>query len=225
MKTSRLLWPALAFAAMVAAAPVGSATLTFDGAICSGPGNICFNGSSILQSYGDIPGILDVSHRTVTALGSTATQVTTLQWWGTGYGDLANVAFGSPDGGVGGELRFVGLNGTMVTLTGIDLGGFITNASTAVRIYDVSGTELYSSGAIGSITADGAGAHHTETFSVTGPTLILQWHDPWDVAIDNVNFNLSIAAIPEPSTYALMLAGLGLVGFMARRRTKPPAAV
>jgi hypothetical protein len=30
--------------------------------------------------------------------------------------------------------------------------------------------------------------------------------------------NLSIAAVPEPSTYALMLGGLGLVGFVARRR-------
>ena len=28
----------------------------------------------------------------------------------------------------------------------------------------------------------------------------------------------TVSAIPEPSTYALMLGGLGLVGFMARRR-------
>ena len=30
--------------------------------------------------------------------------------------------------------------------------------------------------------------------------------------------NFTVAAIPEPETYALMLAGLGAVGFMARRR-------
>jgi hypothetical protein len=30
--------------------------------------------------------------------------------------------------------------------------------------------------------------------------------------------NFSVTAVPEPSTYALMLAGLGVVGFAARRR-------
>jgi hypothetical protein len=30
--------------------------------------------------------------------------------------------------------------------------------------------------------------------------------------------NFAVSAVPEPETYALMLGGLGLVGFMARRR-------
>lgn len=32
------------------------------------------------------------------------------------------------------------------------------------------------------------------------------------------NFTLPVAAIPEPETYAMLLAGLGLLGFTARRR-------
>jgi len=32
------------------------------------------------------------------------------------------------------------------------------------------------------------------------------------------DYGVSVTAVPEPETYALMLAGLGVVGFMARRR-------
>ena len=38
------------------------------------------------------------------------------------------------------------------------------------------------------------------------------------VAIDDVKFGTMTAAVPEPSTYALMLAGLGIMGFLARRK-------
>ena len=36
--------------------------------------------------------------------------------------------------------------------------------------------------------------------------------------------NVSVTAVPEPETYALMLAGLGVVGMVARRRKQDPAA-
>ncbi len=36
--------------------------------------------------------------------------------------------------------------------------------------------------------------------------------------IDGIVRAATVSAVPEPSTYALMLGGLGLVGFMARRR-------
>jgi hypothetical protein len=31
---------------------------------------------------------------------------------------------------------------------------------------------------------------------------------------------LNVAAVPEPETYAMMMAGLGMMGFMVRRRKR-----
>ena len=46
-------------------------------------------------------------------------------------------------------------------------------------------------------------------------TIDFSANTPYDVGLDNVTVS---AAIPEPETYALMLAGLGLLGIIARRR-------
>lgn len=53
--------------------------------------------------------------------------------------------------------------------------------------------------------------------------LILGFNDGLrvDADYDDMVIGLKVAAIPEPETYALLLAGLGAVGFIARRRQRP----
>lgn len=51
-------------------------------------------------------------------------------------------------------------------------------------------------------------------FRATGP------NDSYGGSLDNI----SVTAVPEPETLALMLAGLGLVGAVARRRNKEKVA-
>jgi hypothetical protein len=53
----------------------------------------------------------------------------------------------------------------------------------------------------------------------------MSWRSAWVGGPFNISggtWNLSgtITAVPEASTYGMMLAGLGLVGFAARRRSR-----
>ncbi len=59
----------------------------------------------------------------------------------------------------------------------------------------------------------------TPNLTFAGPLSIRFGYNDWSVGIDNINFD-QVTAAPESETYAMLLARLGLVGFMARRRKR-----
>jgi hypothetical protein len=62
-------------------------------------------------------------------------------------------------------------------------------------------------------------APHTLSFTagVSGP-VTFSFHNHGGDDVGALLDNVSIAAVPEPETYAMLLAGLGALGFAARRR-------
>lgn len=149
----------------------------------------------------------------------------TLRWWDTNYNDLQGVAWANGNdstGGSYGRIEIKSLNGGAVTLNSMDFGAYFdTSKNSNIKVTAIGGgLSLFSySAAIGS----GATTHNSFAPSVTAANgLWIDWYDTaYNVGIDNVNF--TIAAVPEPETYAMMLAGLGLLGFMARRRKQSMA--
>lgn len=100
---------------------------------------------------------------------------------------------------------------------------FGTDFSGAFNVGDVT---LSATDGSGTTTTTIAGAASTSSlgFVSDGPLLsmTLVAVKPvsaflWPTA-DNLVLASAIAAVPEAQTYAMMLAGLGLMGFMARRR-------
>jgi choice-of-anchor C domain-containing protein len=59
------------------------------------------------------------------------------------------------------------------------------------------------------------GSQTTLTFAGGNP-------GPWGAALDNVN--VSLVPVPEPATWAMLIAGFGLVGAVARRRRRVTVA-
>ena len=69
--------------------------------------------------------------------------------------------------------------------------------------------------------------YHNFTFTVKGTGAdVLQFisaQDPGYTFLDDVSLN--VAAVPEPSTWAMMILGFAGVGFVAYRRRNQPAAI
>lgn len=140
------------------------------------------------QPFADIPKNVVIGG--FLAAGPSSGSPATLSFTGAGV-DYISFLWGSPD--------------TYNLLTVTTTGGVTTNFSTASLAFSVTnGDQSFSQ----YVQFSGTGGS-----KITGLTFN---NIPSINAFESANF--SVTPVPEPETYALLLAGLGVVGFMARRR-------
>ncbi|MDZ7890646.1 MAG: PEP-CTERM sorting domain-containing protein [Rhodoferax sp.] len=193
--------------ALLFAAPVAShaVDLDFNGAVS--------NGVSLAQTYGDGP-TWDVTYRDLTTPSSS------LLGWTTGYQGTRDVLYsGTSDANSHGRITIAPYAGYQVTLNSFDLTPYLPNNplgfSSQWAVYAAGGTPSFAS--VGPLTT--LTTFSPALSSTTG--VVIEWKtSAYDMGIDNIRF--TVTAVPEPETYALLLAGLGVVGAIARR--KKPAA-
>jgi hypothetical protein len=187
-----------------------------------GPAALCANGLSVLQTYGDVPGVVDVSYSAPRA--STGTNPAGLNWWSSGYNNLYGVAFAT--GSDANSLARIDLRlqqpGQVINLTHFDLGAFPnTTRETNVTITDLATGAIlksFSNFAAGKVSPNTASSFDFTDVSSNAGIRIEFADSALNVGIDNISY--TVAAVPEPQAYALMLAGLGLVGYAVRRRRR-----
>ena len=201
-------------------APTTANVLDFNGSICNG-GAACSNGASIDASYGDVAGKLDVQYNPNVASPFAATG--TLLWWADSYSTLTSVAYGNVGATVG--LYLKPQAGYQVTLNGFDFGVYPNQThQSQVTIKDGTSNTILLSTGFQDFPGD-APTSFTGSWTSAGGIYILFGPDGYDGGIDNVNFtvNAITTAVPEPSTWAMMILGFAGVGFMAYRRKSKPA--
>ncbi|WP_292918430.1 PEP-CTERM sorting domain-containing protein [Nitrosomonas sp.] len=145
-----------------------------------------------------------------------------LDFWDFNYGDLVNVAFSVSSAGYFAEITLVPEPGWAIRLNSFDLAGYskIDHPNSQVRILDgTSNTVLIDYSPVTVLGSGGTHSTFTPGLTYAGAISIRYGYNDWNIGIDNINFD-QVAAVPEPETYAMLLAGLGLLGFMVRRRSQ-----
>jgi Protein of unknown function (DUF642)/PEP-CTERM motif len=147
---------------------------------------------------------------------------------GSRFLDLTNYSAGAPFAGM--SQTFATTAGATYTLS-FDLGGSNFWGRPDALIASAAGTSAtFTTGPASTTTPNNDWYHESMTFTATGATttLTLQGSVGFNyIGLDNVSVALlsgpgptpdPVPAIPEPSTWALMLAGLAAIGTVARRR-------
>lgn len=124
----------------------------------------------------------------------------------------------------GGQAELTATDGLLSQLS-ISL---VDSAALGTAIFDIDAsadgfiTFADGSGTDGTYALDGNGSNFFTATGIAGDFLSFTTYDSnmneADIVVDVKQIRLGIAPIPEPETYALMMAGLAALGFVARRR-------
>ena len=130
----------------------------------------------------------------------------------------------------GGDFLAAGpIAGTPATLTfsgtGVDYISFLWGSPDTYNRLTVTSTggvtQSFDVGTLGFLTTNGdqSVSEYVQFTASAGVhiTALSFFNSPQTDAFESANFSVT-TPVPEPSTYALLLAGLGAIGFVARRR-------
>lgn len=169
-----------------------------------------------------------LSFSSATALANTTLLGSSQSWQYFAYGSAYNAATGYTVGaGVEGQFMNyfdIDVDADSITFDYLSASTWSPSSlSLFPTIYNGIAINQLSGPAFDSIVIDSAtnlAGFDSSRFSYTGNQLQIDWTGLTFNSDTVVKFGVNVAAVPEPETYALMFAGLGLVGFAARRKAK-----
>lgn len=212
-----LLGSALTLLAIAAQPALAVETIDFENTGCrTGSSSFC----EIPDTYGDTFAV-EVSYASVNI--RTGERIPVLYRYGVGYGDLQGVVFGGRNRSeYASEIRLEAKSGFELSLLDFDFASFAGRSpTTPFVIQDLAGTVI-SEG-----TRSTAWPTHGNYVvnGQFGSGFIIRWGpDGYEVGLDNIRYDVSAlsGAVPEPTTWAMLILGFGLVGSQMRRRAASP---
>ncbi len=217
--TQRILKIALAASAMIAASPALASTTIAN----SDSGNdVSSFGRPDSQTYGQvfrapITGVLSsftfwMNGSVQGVSGGVGTWNDTDLTWNAGNGSPTNLFLGAP----------TNASGATTVLPGVNV--------TAGQLYVAYLTVFGNPGPSGTVSFDLGGANPDLGYFVWNNSVNPAGDSSWDYFFNPGNARFSATfdaqgAVPEPSTWALMILGFGLMGYGLRRRQKVKTSV